>query len=102
MSERINFRGKRAIVTGAGGGVGRGHALLLASRGARVVADTLATSGSGQAEYSRLSKVVLPAPDGPEITTSLPAAVCIASIERKSESESMLAESERGQRKPRI
>lgn len=36
MSE-IGFEGRALLVTGAGRGLGRGHALLLASRGARVV-----------------------------------------------------------------
>ena len=33
----INFSGKVAIVTGAGNGLGRSHALALAERGAKVV-----------------------------------------------------------------
>ena len=37
MSTDIAFDGDVAIVTGAGRGIGRGHALELARRGARVV-----------------------------------------------------------------
>jgi NAD(P)-dependent dehydrogenase (short-subunit alcohol dehydrogenase family) len=45
----IGFEGKVAIVTGAGGGLGREHALLLASRGAQLVVNDLggAVDGTG-------------------------------------------------------
>jgi NAD(P)-dependent dehydrogenase (short-subunit alcohol dehydrogenase family) len=44
----VVFDGKVAIVTGAGGGLGRCHALLLAARGARVVVNDLGGSAAGQ------------------------------------------------------
>ena len=45
----IDLRGRVAIVTGAGGGLGRQHALLLARRGAKLVVNDLggALDGSG-------------------------------------------------------
>lgn len=43
----LGFDGKVAIITGAGGGLGKQHALLLASRGARVVVNDLGGSVAG-------------------------------------------------------
>jgi len=45
----LDFKGRVAIVTGAGGGLGRQHALALAARGARVVVNDLGgtVDGSG-------------------------------------------------------
>src|SRR5260370_27446333 len=59
MSE-VSFRGKVAAVTGAGRGLGREFALLLARRGASVVVNDIGVS----ADEARYGSAATASPDG--------------------------------------
>ena len=55
----ISFEGKVCVITGAGNGLGKSHALALASRGAKVVVNDLGGARDGTGASSEAADAVV-------------------------------------------
>jgi NAD(P)-dependent dehydrogenase (short-subunit alcohol dehydrogenase family) len=58
-NDKIDFKGRVAIVTGAGGGLGRQHALALAARGAKVLVNDLGGTVNGTGGSATAAQAVV-------------------------------------------
>ncbi|CAK8995763.1 Peroxisomal multifunctional enzyme type 2 (MFE-2) (17-beta-hydroxysteroid dehydrogenase 4) (17-beta-HSD 4) (D-bifunctional protein) (DBP) (Multifunctional protein 2) (MFP-2) (Short chain dehydrogenase/reductase family 8C member 1) [Cleaved into: (3R)-hydroxyacyl-CoA dehydrogenase [Durusdinium trenchii] len=59
MSDKLRYDGKVAVVSGAGNGLGKTYALLLASRGAKVVVNDLGGSTHGEGADTKAADAVV-------------------------------------------
>lgn len=83
----LDYTGRNIIITGAGRGIGRAHALLLASRGANIVVADLGTTVLGELDTDNPAEAVVA-----EIKSAGGSAVaCLADISTKDGAEAVVA-----------